>query len=350
MAVSADHWASWAERRHPVRGFSPARASAEFGLSHPRAAIRDGLRGMSAPPGGHAAGVLFCLIAAVLWGTTGTVASLAPDVPAIAIGAAAMGIGGLLQALVAMGALRAARGLLMARRRPILAGALAVAIYPLVFYGSMRLAGVTIGTVVSIGAAPLISALIETRLEGQRLSARWLGGAVFGVMGIVLLALAEERGRIPAPDVPMGVLLGLVAGASYASYSWCARRVMRGGIRPRAAMGAIFGLGGLMLMPVLALTGGPFLGSTGNLAVGAYMALVPMFLGYLAFGRGLAAIPASLATTITLSEPVVAAILAVTILGERLPGHGWLGIGLILICLVRIAVPPPKGRAVPPPG
>ena len=38
-------------------------------------------------------------------------------------------------------------------------------------------------------------------------------------------------------------------------------------------------------------------------AVGAYMALVPMFTGYLLFGWALAHVPATTATTLTLLEP-----------------------------------------------
>lgn len=104
-------------------------------------------------------------------------------------------------------------------------------------------------------------------------------------------------------------------------------------------MGATFGMGGLMLMPVLLITGAPLLASWGNASVGLYMALVPMFLGYLCFGHGLARIPASTATTITLFEPVVAAGLAVVIVGERLPAMGWAGIVLILACLACISAP-----------
>jgi len=49
-------------------------------------------------PAGHAAwGTLCVLAASVLWGTTGTAATFAPAVGPLAIGAAAMGLGGLLQ-------------------------------------------------------------------------------------------------------------------------------------------------------------------------------------------------------------------------------------------------------------
>ncbi|UOA26914.1 EamA family transporter [Pseudosulfitobacter sp. DSM 107133] len=290
----------------------------------------------------RAIGVAGALIAATLWGTTGTAATFAPDVPAVAIGAAAMGIGGLLQALIAIGGIRAGLPLFARHWRVLLVGGLSVAIYPLAFYASMRLAGVTIGTVISIGSAPAISALIENRLDGSRLTTRWATGAALGVLGMGLLAIAEGGPAQTTPDVPLGVVLGLVAGASYALYSWCARRLMQHGVRNRAAMGATFGLGGALLMPVLLLTGAPFLDSATNLAVGVYMALVPMFLGYVAFGAALSRIASSQATTISLFEPVVAALLAIVIVGERLPPLGWLGGCLITACLFWTEMPLPQ--------
>ncbi|MGI6247335.1 MAG: DMT family transporter [Pseudochelatococcus sp.] len=291
----------------------------------------------------HRIGVTAVLFAAIVWGTTGTAATFAPDVSAAAIGAAAMGVGGLPQAMLAgRGILRALPDL---RRhwRHLLLGGLAVAIYPLAFYGSMRLAGVTIGTVVTIGSAPLLSALIEYFLDGALLSRRWLCGAFIGLLGmVVLLCIAEGAAHEQATTgsaTVAGVGLGLVGGLTYALYSWTARWLMLRGIKSSASMGATFGIGGLLLMPVLIAAGGPFLASWNNAAVGIYMAVVPMFLGYICFGMGLARIPASMATTITLIEPVVAAVLAVAIVGERLPPLGWVGVGLVVSCLIVITVP-----------
>ncbi|PTW61549.1 DME family drug/metabolite transporter [Breoghania corrubedonensis] len=305
---------------------------------------RTAVRGAQPDP----AGVGFCLFAAIAWGTTGTAATFAPGVPAVAIGAAAMGIGGLLQALLALSGMRAHRSGLWRNRANMLAGGIAVAIYPLAFYASMRLAGVTIGTVISLGSAPLISALIENRLEGSRLTPRWSVGAAIGLAGMALLSLGEgghaAGNGVAGRDVALGGLLGLVAGGTYALYSWTARRMMHDGLSSRVAMGATFGVGGILLMPVLIATGAPFLDAPGNLAVGLYMALVPMFFGYIAFGQGLSRVSASLATTITLFEPVVAAVLAVVIVGERLPARGWLGVALIVVCLIWTTAPLPRRR------
>ena len=68
------------------------------------------------------------------------------------------------------------------------------------------------------------------------------------------------------------------------------------------------------------------------------MALIPMFLGYLCYGFGLSKISASMATTITLLEPVIAAILAMLIVGEYLSIIGWIGMLLIFICLIMVTL------------
>ena len=302
--------------------------------------------------------MLAVLAAAVLWGTTGAAATFAPGVGPLAIGAAATGVGGLLQAAVAGSALAAHARTLREHRGPVLLGAAAVAVYPLAFYSSMRLAGVAVGTVVSLGSAPLASALVERLVDRRRLSRRWLAGATVGLAGIAVLCAAQALaggGRTHGDDAgggsagaagPLaGVLLGLVAGAAYALYSWVAHRLMRAGVPSRAAMGVVLGVGGVLLLPVLAATGAPLVASWGNAAVGVYLALVPMFGGYLLFGRGLARVPASTATTLTLLEPAVAAVLAVLVVGERLPAAGWAGVGLVTACLVVLTAPArPGGR------
>jgi DME family drug/metabolite transporter len=283
---------------------------------------------------------MFCVLAAsVLWGTTGTAATFAPAVGPLAIGAVAMGLGGLLQALTATRRVARDRVGLRAQRGVVLFGAVAVAVYPLAFYSSMRLAGVAVGTVVSIGSAPLASAIVERVVDRRLLSGRWMLGAIVGVVGVALLCLAENGGARSGASTLVGVGLGLIAGVAYALYTWAAHRVIKSGVSSRAAMGAIFGLGGLLLLPVLVITGASLVASWTNAAVGAYMALVPMFAGYTLFGWGLAHASASTATTLSLLEPAVAAVLAVLVVGERLPALGWVGIALIFGCLVVLTMP-----------
>jgi drug/metabolite transporter, DME family len=280
----------------------------------------------------------------LLWGTTGTAATFAPDAGPLAIGAAALGVGGLLQALIALPALRAAGPVLRRHAGLVALGALAVALYPLAFYSSMHLAGVSVGAVVSLASAPLVSGVLERVVDGRPLSRWWMVAAGLGVLGSTMLCLSKTAQAGGPHEAGLstlaGVLLGLVAGLTYAVYSWAVHRLMSHRVGRAASMGAVFGVGGLLLMPVLVLTGAPLLATTQAFLVAGYMALVPMFLGYLLFGFGLTRVPSSTATTVTLSEPAVATVLAVVIVGERLTPLGWTGLAVIAAVLVILALAP----------
>lgn len=277
---------------------------------------------------------VWALIAAsLLWGTTGTAASFMTDaVSPIAIGAATMAIGGAL--LFAVSARSSSRALGRPEARPwLLIGAAGVVVYPLAFYSSMDLAGVAIGNVVSLGSGPVFAALLEWSIDRRPLTRRWMLATGTAVVGVALLAVGGHGGAgsdTPAA-VPLGVALGLLAGAVYALYTFASGRVIARGVPSRAAMGAMFGVGAMPLAAVLVMTGAPILDATENLAIAGYLVLGPMFLAYVLFGWGLRSLRSSTVTVITLLEPVVATILAIVIVGERLGALGWIGLVLILV-------------------
>ncbi|ELA7327364.1 EamA family transporter [Vibrio alginolyticus] len=281
-------------------------------------------------------GTLSILFASTLWGTTGTAASLAPDVSALAIGAFSMGIGGFMQACLSAKSLKRDFRKVVHKKKTLLVSIIALATYPLAFYSSMRFAGVAIGTVISISTAPFFSALLECLFSrNQTITKRWMMSFAIGVIGITLL-LASESSANSLFDQDMkhwGVLLGLLAGLTYAIYSWGVKAMIDHGIEPQTAMGSVFGIGGVLLLPTLFITGDNLFASSTNTTVMLYMALIPMGLGYVAFGFGLRFVTASGASILTLFEPVIAAALAVAIVGEEISFIGWVGITLTLVCL-----------------
>lgn len=122
------------------------------------------------PTGSYRSGALLVLAASLLWGTTGTAATFAPDISPIAIGATAMGFGGLLQALISVRSIRR-NGVRLRRQWKIVAlGAITATVYPLAFYSSMHFAGVAAGTVVSIGSAPIFASIVERFADRNRLT------------------------------------------------------------------------------------------------------------------------------------------------------------------------------------
>ncbi|MDH5938052.1 EamA family transporter [Vibrio splendidus] len=290
-------------------------------------------------------GTLAILFASILWGTTGTVASFAPDLSPLAIGAFSMGVGGLMQAGLAYRKILFAFDKLLQNKKLLAVSALALAVYPLAFYSSMKLSGVAIGTVVSIATAPFFSALLECLISKKNnINKRWLTSFAIGVVGIGLLVFSESSSVSESDNdlKLLGIALGLLAGLCYAIYSWATKALIDKDIESQAAMGSIFGLGAMLLLPTLWFTGENLFSSQTNVLVISYLTLIPQCLGYVAFSFGLRHVTASSANLLTLFEPVVAAVLAVCVVGELIPFIGWLGMFLIVLCLL-IQSKPSKG-------
>lgn len=282
-------------------------------------------------------GAFAIILASLLWGTTGTAASLSPDISPLAIGAFSMGIGGMLLVFTARKKLRVDYKLLLAQPKVLLLGALSIAIYPLAFYSSMRLSGVAIGTVVSIATAPFFAAILERLISKKRVSLQWVVSFIIGATGIALLTLGKEQSGYATESIflqNLGIALGFIAGLTYASYSWAARHLIENGVHSQSSMSGMFGCAALLLLPSLWFTGESLFSSSTNTLVSLYMAIVPMYLGYLLFAFGLKLIDASKATLITLIEPLIATVLAVLIIGENFQIIGWYGMVLVLLCLL----------------
>lgn len=287
-------------------------------------------------------GFIAVLLAAFLWGTTGTIATFAPNLSPLAIGAAAMGGGGLLQAILARKSIKNNIAQINSNLVILAIGVISVFIYPLAFYSSMHLAGITIGTVVSIGTAPLFTALLERFFDHKKLSIKWFICFVLGISGVILLSLGESHSSISSGQIKndgqiLGIFLGALAGLTYALYSWIAKKLIDRGIDSKASMGLIFGIGSLFLLPTLFFTGGNLFDENINIYVVGYMMIIPMFLGYVLFGYGLKTVPASKAITLTLFEPLVAAVLAIALVGEELAPIGWIGMIFISLCLALLS-------------
>ena len=282
--------------------------------------------------GARISGIVALVVACLLWGTTGTTATFLPEAASpLAIGAATMGVGGILLFLTAP---RMSWGVLcdpVARRWAAL-GAVGVVVYPLAFYTGMDLVGVAVGNIVALGSGPVFAALLEWLFERERLSARWLVSTALAVTGIALLALGRAEGGAAATPLTaaLGVGVALLAGFAYALYTYASSRAIRAGQPSRGVMGGMFGLGALPLLVVLAVLGAPLLDSWLSVGLTAYLALGPMLVAYVLFGIGLRTVRSSTATTITLLEPVFATVLAVLVVGERLTVVGWAGFVLVL--------------------
>jgi DME family drug/metabolite transporter len=278
---------------------------------------------------------LAVLASAVLFGTTGTAQALGPaGLDPLAVGAVRVVLAGTVLALLAL-ALGAYRGV-RPRWSPVLVGAIGVVVYQLGFFTGVRWSGVAVGTVVALGSGPVWAGLVEWLVTRRTPGRTWTAATALAVLGVVVLVLAgggDGGGSAP------GVLAALAAGLGYGVYTVTGARLIGDGQRSYGAMGLMFGAGAVLLLPLLVLRWPGGLDSAGGLTVALYLALVPTVFGYLLFGTGLRVLPAPTVATLTLAEPVVATLLGVLVLHERITPGGVAGALLVLGGLSLLALP-----------
>lgn len=297
-------------------------------------------------------GVVLVLLGAVLWGTTGTAQALGPDSAGpLAVGTTRLVAGG---ALLTLWMLVSTRGRSTrgsgpvtgtdARPTgrpvlPVLAGAIGVAAYQLSFFAAVDRAGVAVGTAVAIGSSPVFTGLIEWAVRRQAPTTRWWRSTTIATVGLVLLAG-------PGGGAFGGIGLALAAGLSYATYAVASKQLLDRW-SPAQAMAAVFGGGAVLLLPLLVGLDLGWLADWRGVAMLLWLAGPTILVAYLLFGAGLREVTAAVGATLSLAEPLTAAILAVGILAERPSVTQVVGAAAIGIGLALLAVPDRRVRTTP---
>jgi DME family drug/metabolite transporter len=180
----------------------------------------------------------------------------------------------------------------------------------------------------------------------ERQGLRWALSTALAVTGCVLLAGIGAQTASAAVD-PMGVLLALGAGASYAIYTLASTRIVTA-VPPDLAAAATFGLGALFLLPIFLVSDGSWLLTPRGVAAALALGLVATAAAYIMYTRALRTVKASTAVTLALGEPLVATLLGVFLLGERLDVRGLVGLLLITAALLALTLrsTAPMQRAV----
>jgi drug/metabolite transporter, DME family len=281
----------------------------------------------------------YVLIAAVLFGTTGTAQALGPEIEPLAVGTARIAIGAVLLVAIALATNRFQLG--GADRRLVVLSGLCVAAYQATFFAAVDDTGVAVGTVVAIGSAPVFTGLMARAFTGERLNGRWAAATALGCAGVCTLVLGGgSGGEVSLP----GVGLALLAGAGYGGYAVAGKRLMDQGATPEALMASVFSIGAAVLMPLLAVVPTGNLASGEGLALALYLGALPTAAAYTLFARGLKRLGAGETATLTLAEPVTAAALGFIVLGERPGAAALVGAALVLAGLMLLALRPDGAR------
>ena len=267
---------------------------------------------------------LVVLLGAILWGTTGTAQTFMPQtIHPLAVGASRLAVGGFSLLII----------LLVLRKisfrnwpwKSTLYAAISMAVFQYLFFSSVRLTGVAIGTVVTIGSAPVFSGIIEWLLVKRRPTRVWVIATTLAIIGCLLLFLNKDGIVVN----PLGVAMSLGAGLLFAFYTLVNKEVLAK-VDAVPAVAVIFSVSALMLLPFLFLFETEGLLTGRGISVVLYLGIATTSIAYILFSVGLKRIPSSSAVTLSLAEPLTAAVLSVLVVGEQLNVTSWMGVALLL--------------------
>ncbi len=275
----------------------------------------------------------FVFAAAALWGTTGTAQALGTHgARPTSVAAVRMTLGGLLMLSFGLraGALRAVTRCDRRTALTLACGVVGVVLYQLSFFSAVARTGVAVGTVVAIGSAPVFTGAGSWLLGGQAPSRRWVLSTLTAIASCTVLVLGGKAAGVDA----VGIVWALLAGACYATYLLVASAVVSRDLPEQGVMGVLFGSAALVLLPVAWASHPTWLLTSRGLSSALYLGGITTVVSYMLLARGLRTVPPSVASTIGLVEPGVAAVLGVVVLGERLALPSWLALGALLCSIL----------------
>lgn len=207
---------------------------------------------------------------------------------------------------------------------------IALILYQWLYLAAVEQIGVTTTTLISLCGAPVIVAVLSALLLHEQLSHAQLvalGGALIGT-GLLIGRPSEMEGG----NGTLGVLYALGCAFGIAVHAMGSRRIA-GRVHPLVVLAIGFSVGAIALAPVVFARGLHPHAEPVAWALLVYLATVPSFVAYFFYQRGLRDVPASMATIVTLLEPMVAAVLAWLFFDERLGWNGLAGGALLLISI-----------------
>ena len=202
--------------------------------------------------------------------------------------------------------------------------ALMMAGYQITTVEAIARVGVAVAILLAICLSPVVVVILAVLFLGEKLTRRVLLGGLLAITGAACLVNWD-------PDItfhPLGILFGLGSALCYGVIILCSRRVA-GSYHPIQVLSISFSLSALLLLPFLFTAADELPNSWLAWGYALYMALVPTVLAYACFLKGIQYSTATLASLVTLLEPLIATLFAWILFGESL--SLWSGLGGMLL-------------------
>jgi len=132
----------------------------------------------------------------------------------------------------------------------------------------------------------------------------------------------------------LGLLMALGAGLCSAAWNLAAKHQLDAGVTAVEIPAASFTLGGLLLLPLLAVQPLGALAQPSAIGLALYLGIATMAVANVLLTVGIHGLPPGPAATLMLTDPVVATLLGVVVLGEHLSANASVGVVLVLAGLL----------------
>jgi DME family drug/metabolite transporter len=276
--------------------------------------------------------LIFLITSGVLWGTgglTGRLLALHTHLSPVAVAGYRLLIGGtLLVGYCAVTGRARPRGRAAWLRVGILG--LLSAQFQACYFAAVALTSVSLATLITIGAAPVLVVGFEQATGRRRLDARVAGTVALAVAGLGLLVGRPPHG-VTASALATGAACAVASAAGFAAITLICT-VPVPGLDDAAMTGYGFLLGGLALLTAAgASTGAAFAPRPAALGLLLTLGLIPTATAYACYFTGLRTAAASTGTVTALLEPLTGTVLAVALLGDRLTTAGAFGAALLAV-------------------
>lgn len=206
-----------------------------------------------------------------------------------------------------------------------------MALYQVAYFAAIPRLGVTIAVIITICSAPIMVAVLSAILFKEKVTTRVLFALGAAIAGTTLLALQQPVDAGKGVDLT-GILFALGSGLGYATLTLFSRALAER-YHPLQPITIAFTIGALLLLPIALGSGLTVDFPAVGWGLLIYLGIVPTALAYWVFLLALRTVPPTIASILTLLEPLTSAILAAVIFGETLAPLGWVGAALLLVAL-----------------
>ncbi|MDA3903752.1 MAG: EamA family transporter [Desulfuromusa sp.] len=279
-------------------------------------------------------GYICIILAAVLFGTSGTVQALAPaGAQPEVLGAIRLAISGTFLSGITLLLKRPQ----LKKRWPIIptiSAAISTAALQICFFSALPITGVALGTSIFIGSFPVFTGVFSFILYRERPTSKWIFASLLAIVGCFLLLGVGENFNSDFS----GIALALGAGGFLAIFTLSAQFLLKEH-SVVAVLAITFTLGAILMIPAFFGVSLHWLTQTRGVVVSLYLGIVATILPYLLFVRGLRTVNASTAATLNLVEPLTAAILGVALLQEQLSLTALTGMALLIGGVAILSIP-----------